>query len=206
MLNNTTLKIFLSLCFILLLNACGGRSDSTSFFILDSGEVTPVLAINDLNENEIIKIQLRAVDLPKYLDRNSIVTRDQGGVLLDISSFNSWAENLDDGSKRVIAEVLTPLFLEKGVLLQPLDDDSFEHWKIFIQIQRFDGTLGSDAVLDARWTVRNHRDVTLISGAFVDKTSAGSSYSSLVQAQSNLLKKLATSMVEPIVSAVKENF
>ncbi len=198
-----SLQLCLCLFLLILLGACGGRSASTSFYVLDSGETTPVIAFDNISEqDDMPKIQLRSVDIPNYLDRNSIVTRESGGVRLHIASFDSWAESLDSGSKRVIAEVLTPLLLEKGVLLQPLDDDSLGPWKIAVQIQRFDGTLGQDVVLDARFTVYDRYDVTYVSGAFVDKAPAGITYASLVQAQSDLLKKFATSMATPITKAM----
>ncbi len=197
---------FLGLCLIFLLSACGGRSASTSFYVLDSGESTPAVTIDNLeNEDDMPKIQLRKVDIPKYLDRNSIITRESNGVRLQLANFDSWAESLDSGAKRVIATTLSPLLKEEDIILQPLDDDSLGPWQIFIQIQRFDGMLGQNVVLDASWTVRNNHDTTLISGTFVDQASAGLDYVSLVQAQSNLLKKLAQSMAAPISAALHED-
>ncbi len=203
---NSKLNLILSLLMLLMLTACGGRSAETSFYVLNSGATTPAMALNDPDaQANMPKVQLRAVDMPKYLDRSAIVTRESNGVRLQLASFDSWAESLDSGTKRVISEVLTPLFFEKEVLLLPLDDESMGPWQIFIQVQRFDGTIGQDVVLDARWTVRDYRDNILLSGAFVDKVPAGLSYASLVQAQSDLLKKLAESMATPIISAVKED-
>ncbi len=179
------------------------RSPETNYYILNSGETTPIALDNLNNAEQMPKLQLRNIDLPQYLDRNSIVTRDADGVRLTLANFESWAESLDNGTKRVVAEVLTPLLLEKDILLQPLDDDSIDPWQIFIQVHRFDGTIGQSVVLDARWTVRDSQDETLTSGAFVEKAPAGADYQSLVQAHSTLLKKMAQSMIDPIANALK---
>ncbi len=199
--------ICLIMCCICMLAACGGRSAVTTFYVLDSGESTPVLALDEADSKKkksMPKMQLRQIDIPQYLDRDALVSREADGVRLHLAEFNSWGESLSNGSRRVMAEVLTPLLIDQGVLLQPLDDDSLGPWQIFVQIQRFDGPLNGDVVLDARWTVRSRYDTVLVSGAFVDKEPAGLTYTTMVQAQSALLKKMATAMAEPITDAVKK--
>lgn len=185
-----------------LLTGCMGRSPATTYYILDSGVSTPSLDAGKSDSRP--RLQLRRVDIPGYLDRNAIVTRDTGGVRLSLAEFHNWAENLSGGMQRVLSEVLTPELLEHGVLLQPLDDDARGPLQIFVQVQRFDGTLGGEVVLDARWTLRDSDDRTVARGAFVDKESAGATYDTLVQAQSQLLRKLGQSMVEPVVKAAKK--
>lgn len=185
-----------------MLSGCMGRSPATTYYILDSGLSTPSLEADKTDSRP--RLQLRRVDIPGYLDRNAIVTRDTGGVRLNLAEFHNWAESLSGGMQRVLGEVLTPQLLERGVLLQPLDDDARGPLQIFVQIQRFDGTLGGEVVLDARWTLRDSDDKTVARGAFVDKETAGATYDSLVQAQSELLRKLGHSMVEPVVKGAKK--
>ncbi len=201
------IHLSLSLLCLCLLTACGGRSATPTFFVLDSGEATPVMALDNTNgkkKNSMPKMQLRQIDIPQYLDRDALVSREADGVRLLLAEFDSWGESLSSGTRRVMAEVLTPLLIDQGVLLQPLDDDSLGPWQIFVQIQRFDGPLNGDVVLDARWTVRSRYDTVLVSGAFVDKAPAGLTYTTMVQAQSALLKKMATAMAQPMADAVKK--
>ncbi len=197
--------ITLILTLSLLLTACSMRSPETTFYILDSGESTPIALGNNKDLEKMPTLQLVQVDMPKYLDRNSIVTRDSNGVRLNMASFDSWAEPVESGATRVMAEVLTPLLLKQNVLLQPLDNDSLTPLQIFVQVQRFDGTIGQSVTLDARWTVRDRRDDIIVSGAFVNQAAAGQDYTSLVQAHSVLLKQLAKSMAEPIATALNKN-
>ncbi len=184
------------------LMACG-RSATTTYYVLDSGISTPIALDDNKALKKMKQMRLSQVDIPEYLDRATIVSRETDGVRLHLAEFDSWAEGLETGAKRVIAEVLTPLLLEKNILLQPLDDASLDPLQIIIQIQRFDGPFQGNIVLDARWTVLDRHDRVLVSGAFVDKAPAGLTYTSMVQAQSKLLAKLAESMIDPIHNKVK---
>ena len=179
------------------LNAgCASRSPATNYYILDSGESTP--SLRESKPDKRPRVQLRRVDIPGYLDRNAIVTRDAGGVRLTLAEFHAWAESLGGGAQRVLSEVLTPLLLERGVLLQAMDDDVRGPLQLFVQVQRFDGILGGEAVLDARWTLRNEDDKSIARGGFVDREPAGNSYDSLVLAQSQLLRRLGQALAEPV--------
>ncbi len=202
LINKTTIIIALMLT-TLFMGACS-RSPITTFYVLDSGQSTPLALDADSKElKKMPQLQMRKVDIPGYLDRNTIVSREADNVRLHLAEFNSWGESLEKGAQRVLAEVLTPLLLEKEILVLPLDDDSIGPLQIFVQIQRFDGPFQGNIVLDARWTVQDRRDNVIISGAFVDKSPAGLTYTSMVQAQSALLKKLANSMVNPIAKALQ---
>ncbi len=195
-------KLFL-VAVLCLLGACAGRSAETTYYILNSDENFPTVDLGGKDYQKLVKLQLRQVDIPNYLDRNAIVTREADGVRLHLASFNSWGEPLGSGAQRVIAEVLVQPLLEHNVLLQPLDDRVSGPLQIFIQVQRFDGPLQGDVVLEARWTVRDENDYAILSDIFVDKISSSGTYESFVQAQSTLLKRLALSMVSPIVAATK---
>ncbi len=188
---------FLVFC-LLLLAGCGGRSAPTAYYMLDSGTTTPRI------ENVAAPaLQLRKVDIPGYLDRNAIVTRDSGGVRLTLAEFHMWAEPLSGGMQRVLTEVMTPRLLEQGVLLQPLDDDSRGPLQIFMEVLRFDGTLGQEATLEVRWTLRNGDDRTVARGSFVEREPTGTTYESLVQAQSRLLVRLGEDLAPKLAAGVK---
>ncbi len=174
---------------LLLLAGCGGRSAPTAYYMLDSGVTTP-----NIENVSAPALQLRKVDIPGYLDRSAIVTRDSGGVRVTLAEFHAWAEPLSGGMQRVLTEVMTPRLLERGVLLQPLDDDSRGPLQIFVEVLRFDGTLGQEATLEVRWTLRNSDDRTVARGAFVEREPVGTTYESLVRAQSRLLVRFGENL------------
>lgn len=182
-------------CCLFFAAGCGGRSAPTTYYMLNSGTPTPRI------ENvSAPALQLRRVDIPGYLDRNAVVTRDGGGVRLTLAEFHKWAEPLSGGMQRVLTEVMTPLLLERGVLLEPLDDDSKGPLQIFVEVLRFDGTMGQETTLETRWTLRDSEDRTVARGSFVESEAAGESYEALVQAQSRLMvcfgKALAPKLAE----------
>ncbi len=191
-----------SLMVLGLMSACA--SEPTSFYMLESKTFSPAKQLAEADKKKMPKVILQEVKIPAYLDRDSITTRDADGVRLTISEFNSWAEDMTDGSKRVISDVLMNSLLEKNVLLLSLDDDDADARKIFVFIHRFDGNIGGKVTIDARWTVHTYDNRELLSGAFVDSMGAGPSYETLVKAQSTLLVKLAQSMADPIAEKLSK--
>lgn len=191
-----TRTITLVLCASLLLGAgfgCAGRSPATYYYVLNSEQ-------KSLDSVPVSKssVQLRRVDIPAYLDRNSIVTRASNNVQVTLSEYHQWAEGLGNGMRRVLAEVLAPRLAAKNVTLEPLDADETGPLQIFVQVLRFEGTFGGDVLLDVRWTLRTSHDKIIAQGSFMDRTPAGIDYESLVKAQSDLLIRFGEALVQPV--------
>lgn len=182
----------LVLCAGLLLATSFGcaRSAATYYYVLNSDQKI----IEDIPTPKA-SVQLRRVDIPAYLDRNSIVTRANNTVQLQLAEFHQWAEGLNQGMRRVLAEVLAPRLAEKNVTLEPLDADESGPLQIFVQVLRFEGTFGGNVLLDARWTLRNNHEQIIAQGNFMDTCPAGLDYESLVKAQSALLIRFGESLV-----------
>lgn len=186
----------LVVCCLMVLAGCWGRSGKTTFYMLESGLSTPHLELQHMPA-----VQLRRVDIPGYLDRNAIVTREAGGVRLSLAEFQQWAEPLAAGIQRVLAEVMAPKLQQRGVLLQMLDNSSQGVPQVFIEIARFDGMLGGECILEARWGLRKQDDTTIAAGSFADREAAGNSYESLVQAQSRLVVRFGESLAPRLAAA-----
>ncbi len=184
-----------------LLTACGG-SPPTTFYILESNVASPAKALADAQTKKMPKVILQEVTTPSYLDRSNITTRHADGVRLDIADFHSWSEDLSDGAHRVLSDVLMTSLLKEDVMLLSLDDDASDARKIFVFIRRLDGTLQGQVTLDARWTMHTYDNRELVSGVFVESMPAGLTYTSLVQAQSALMVKLAEHISGPIGQAL----
>lgn len=187
----------LTLC----LAGCFGRTPETDYYMLESGLS---LADVDMADKNMPRIQLRRVDIPGYLSRDAIVTRGQSGVRVTLPNYRAWAEPLDGGMQRVLAESLTQPLLKQGILLQALDDEGPGAWQLFVQVYRFDGVLGGQATLEARWTLRGGRDQTVARGVIVESESAGADYESLVLAQSALVRRMGEKMAVPLAAAAKK--
>lgn len=181
------------------LGGCLGRTPDTDYYVLQSG-----IALGDIDKAyaHLPRVQLRRVDIPAYLNRTPIVTRDQNGVRLTLPNFRAWAEPLESGIQRVLAETLTPPLLAQGVFLQALDDDVPGALQLSVQVYRFDGTLNGQCVLEARWTLRTQSDAVIARGSFAGSENTGADYESLVLAQSALTRRMGEKMAAPIAGAV----
>lgn len=193
-----------TLCILLLIlcvTGCVGRTPETDYYVLQSD-----VALTDADSagKGLPCIQLRRVDIPGYLNRTPLVTRGQSGVRLTLPNFRAWAEPLEDGIQRVLVESLTQPLWAQGVLLQSLDESNAGASQLFVQIHRFDGVLGGQATLEARWTVRSANDQTLGRGVVVMHESAGADYESLVLAQSRLIRRMGETIAAPLATAAKK--
>ncbi len=198
-------KIFMLLGIAILLSACG-RSEPTSFYILESKVASPTFEYSAKAKRKMPKVVLQEVSIPAYLDRIALVNRQNNGVKVEISEFNSWSEDLDGGISRTLSAVLLDSLLKQNILLVPVSSDNDRANKLFIFIQRFDGQIGGQAVLDVRWLLQNSNSEALAGGAFSEKAPAGTSYANMAAAQSALLVKFGEHINGTIARAVRGKF
>ncbi len=195
---NAGIMLFFAV-FCLSFAGCGGRSPATMYYAMQSDISAP--GTSNLSGNK--EVALYKVDIPAYLDRNSIVSRDPDGVRLSIAEYHQWAEPVDRGVRRVLSETLAPVVLGNGgVLLASNDSTSSASIRVYVDIQRLDGTLNGDAVLSASFTVRDRDEKVLSRGLFSESEAAGQTYDSMVAAESRLLVKFGKSMAPRILSAM----
>ncbi|MDJ0912392.1 MAG: PqiC family protein, partial [Desulfobacterales bacterium] len=100
-----------------------------------------------------IAIGVGPVNVAPYLDRPQVVIRGMGHKL-ELSEFNRWVEPLTDSIPRVIIVSLSNLLETTRVYRVPRRNETIPlEFRTEIDIARFDGTLGGDALLVARWTL-----------------------------------------------------
>ena len=149
-----------------------------------------------------VAIGVGPVNLPAYLDRPQIVTRATDHKL-NLSEFNRWAEPLKESVTRVIGVNLSNL-LETTRIYRvarrnkelPLD------FRIELDIPRFDGKLGGDILLVARWSLYGSDEKVLMTKvSIITEPSGGEGYDNLITAQNRALQALS----REIADAVKSN-
>lgn len=92
------------------------------------------------------------VRLPGLLDRPQIVTR-RGADEIDEAEFHRWGEPLADSVPRILAENLAALRKTERVTLFAWDPAPAVQHQVVVDVMRFDGAMGGDVVLDARWRI-----------------------------------------------------
>ena len=142
--------LVLSLCLIWM-SGCVGSSAPTKLYVLTpapKAEANPPGA----EETGSPVLGVGPVRLPGLLDQPQIVTRPSADEI-DRAEFDRWAEPLADTVPRVIAENLAALWGSKRVAIFPWDPAQPVQYQVVVDVMRFDGAMGGDVVLDARWRI-----------------------------------------------------
>lgn len=179
------------LCLVCLLSACG-RSAPTRYYLLESGH-TPLQA----DSLPAKSLRIAQVSVPEYLDRNGIVSRVHGSAELLVSDFHAWAEPVAVGVRRLVQEGLSAPLLAEGINVPAPADEAPADYTLYLDVQRLDGDFHSEAVLEARWTLRNREERVLSKGIYADKEAVvGNNYDVLVQAQSRMLHRMIAHLAQ----------
>ena len=131
----------------MLLAGCGlGQSQPTNFYLLD-----PIDPTAPRPTDGAVRLAVEQVEMPQYLDRQDIVTRD-GGNALQVSGLNQWAEPLDLMVTRVLAENLRLLLDNTEVVELPNNRGRFNA-ELNVELLRFERAADGAVALVAAWSV-----------------------------------------------------
>lgn len=133
---------------VFLLVASCGTTAPTRFYLMDpmaDAGSGPAAA-----GKKGVSIALAPVVLPEHLNRPQIVTR-QNSHQVRVDDFNRWAESLGAHITAIVAENLSRQLGTEGVVITNRYKQTDIDFQLSIQILRFDGWPGKEAVLDCRW-------------------------------------------------------
>lgn len=140
------------------------------------------------------------VIMPGYLDRIQIVTRS-GTDQVEFSAFRRWAEPLDEGMARVLAEEIGArvpterivTYPWRGVVARALQ------YRVVVTVLRFDGRLGVDVTLDTRWRILGRDGAELaFRRSTVSEAATGPGYEPMVAAMTRTLVALGQEIAAEI--------
>lgn len=144
-----TLRTLFAICLLVLVAGCvnlgEGTHQPTRSYLLEAR--VPAMAPTGTDGT----LGLGPVALPAYLDRNQVVLR-AGEGRLELLPFDRWAEPLDAGLARVLAENLLGRLPLQAVRVYPWrQSEAPERW-ISLRLLRFDGGDGQ-AQLHLTWSL-----------------------------------------------------
>ena len=144
-------------------------------------------------------IGLGPIRFPDYLDRPGIVTR-RGGNAVEIAEFDLWAGSLKDDFLRVLAENLSILLETDKMVLYPYIGAFPIDFRIGMNLNRFEGAPGGEAVLEATWVILEGPDKkeAFVQKSQITETISGSDYQALVAAQSRAVERLSREIAKAI--------
>jgi len=99
-----------------------------------------------------ISLGVGPVRLPAYLDRREIVMR-VAPSRFDLSENDRWAEPLAENLTHVLAQNLSILLGSDRIIAYPWPLDLKPHYRVEIQVLRFESNSAGEAQLSARWAV-----------------------------------------------------
>jgi uncharacterized lipoprotein YmbA len=189
---------------LLFLEGCLGRSQSPRFYTLSPLIEDKAMAKSDTPARDT-RIGIGPIKLADYLDHSKLVTRSGDNRLVK-AEFDLWAGALKDNLTNVLAENIGLLVPTERIYIYPWRLSEPMDYQVILDVVRFDGDLGKDAWLVARWSIVGGKDKEVLD---VDRSSirepvTGTDYNALVTAQSRALAKLGHEIVEAIQAASRK--
>jgi uncharacterized lipoprotein YmbA len=138
------------------------------------------------------------VNFPKYLERPQIVSRASRHQLA-LGEFDRWAEPLQENFSRVLAENLSLLIPTEHILLQDWPRSATLDYQVRVEVRHFDGWLGGESALIARWSLLDRAERELVSRKVHLSTPAGGhDYEAMVMAMNQMLEALSRDIATAI--------
>jgi uncharacterized lipoprotein YmbA len=190
---------------VLLFMAGCTTSPPSRFYLLQSLSSAAVESGAQVKDQGLA-IGIGPINLPDYLDRPQIVTRNPGNELR-LDEFNRWAEPLGQNLSRVLAENLATLLDTQRIVVYPWPQATPIDFRIRVDVLRLDGSLGGRAILSARWTIYtgDMQKVLMVRKSDIDESAASAAHEALVAAESRAAAVLSREIATAILSLVQAN-
>lgn len=146
-----------------------------------------------------ISVGIRPIEIPDYLDRTQIVTRD-GLNELKIAEFERWSGSLRENINMILAENISILLASDRILSYPWDPAvKIDYW-IAVNVIRLEGVPGDHVSLKAQWTISNSKEdkETVIRISDLREKISENSYEAMVAAMSRTFESLSREIASEI--------
>ena len=146
---------------------------------------------------------LGPVRIAAYLDRPQIVTGGSGSEV-KLSEFERWAEPLKDNIKTVLTNNLSVLVPTERISVYPATQPPEVGLRIAVEVLRFDGSLGGEAVLEARWSliVFDTDEAIFTKRSRFEQATGGPGHDAFVEALNRALEAFSREVAQEVRRAV----
>jgi len=177
------------------------RSQPTRFYILTALEHGQEVVPGGTTRHAI-RVGIDPLDFPVYLDRPQIVAQE-GEHRLRIAEFDRWAEPLGPRFALVLAENLSRLLNTESVVVLPRPERPSLDYRVTLEVMRFDGAVGKEVSLTARWAVHGPDDAALtgLRRSTITVPVTGPGYESVVAAMSRAVAEFSREIAGVIQNA-----
>lgn len=180
------------LCLAVAVLAGCSRSPKVTFYTLN------VAATNETPAPPLNSVAIGPVTLPDLLDRPQLVVRTSTNRV-DILETHRWAESLKSEIPRIIAADLGILLKPARVSTYPQSAGLEADYRVLLDIQRFEMTVGEGVGLEALWSVRrSDGGVPKTGRTVVSEPVSAAGYDALVAAQSRALAAVSRDLTQAL--------
>lgn len=138
------------------------------------------------------------ITLPEVVDRPQFVLRT-GPNEVTFVELHRWAGPLKSEIPRIIADNLAADLNVKRVAAYPQSAGDNADYRVLVDIQRFDSTVGESVTIDALWTVKRASDGALQTGrSTAQESGSGGTYDAMVAAHSRALATISREIADAI--------
>jgi uncharacterized lipoprotein YmbA len=145
-----------------------------------------------------VSVSIAPVEIPDYLERPQIVTRD-GRNGLHLSEFDRWGGSLSDNIAAVMAENLGQLLGSDRVFAYPRMRAEKADYLVSMRVLRLDCVLGDQVLLKAQWTLLgpDRKDVATHVATFTERLN-DKGYETMVAAVGRTLEQVSREIAREI--------
>jgi uncharacterized protein len=178
---------------LVLLSACGSAPKDQFYTLSSDGKGE----LGSLPSQEY-GVSVGPVFVPDVVDRPQFVLRMRGSEVR-IAEQVRWAEPLKEGIARAVASNLAQSLNNARVLPRSASGAAEADYRVIVDVQRFDSTLGEAAMLDMTWTLRRVKDGVEQTGRVrAHEAVTGSGYEELVNAHARAIAGVSRTIAEAI--------
>ena len=146
-----------------------------------------------------VTVNITPVEIPDYLDRLQIVTRD-GGNELKLADLDRWAGSLAENIALVLAENLSLLLGSEQVIAYPRVQTAIPDYTVAVRVIQLDCIPGDQVQLKAQWTLlagAERKESVTRMAAYTEKL-GDRQYETMVAAVSRTLAQLSRDIAREI--------
>ena len=189
------------LCCVLAFSGCLGspaKTPAARYYVLNStygaeNKAQPVTVLEDTT------VGVGPIKLSRVLDRPQIVMRT-GENEIRVADLERWAGPLDENVANVMIDNLSVLLPGAEFIKFPWQVSIPITYQLIMDITRFDGMPGDEAVLRARWGILSEvgKKVLANKQSVLSEPIQGNTIAEMVSAQSRLLAAFSREIAEEI--------
>lgn len=185
------LAAIVTLCSLTALAGGCGSTPPSRFYTLSGTAPAAAMSSN-------LSVAVGPVSVPGAVDRPQIVV-NTGANQVGLAEFNRWAAPLQDNISRAVAENLVALLGAARVTQFPQTVSADTDFRVSVEVQRFESTLGESTMLDAVWSVRRAKDGKSETGRTrVREPVPQNGYDALVAAHSRAVGRLSQDIADAV--------